>query len=354
MAKKETTPAQEFFDQVRMYDTEADLDAVNEVFANKTVIENRLAKDILAVIEEIGDDYGLLVKKEIFLGLVPEEPGPEVQQATQHVQFSFLKNLEHEGIIKNLKEIRKDKFDDGGQRVEVFAIMSFYPNELKKYLTNEFPRRKQNKTTTDLLDGFLYGNPKQKALSKKILETNLGINNDLHERVELLESKNSKNKISSRLKDLPTDLTWKDVTITFIDEVTVEITTKNFGHRYTYEELGFSKANTKDKKAGKQWLLLAAMANILSHGNPSIDEMARVLEFHGERGRMALLQTKRYLSIKLSGLFEIWNDPIIFSKKDQHYILQFTLKPLPILRSDKDPRRVGITYNDDIEYNEND
>src|SRR3989344_3547336 len=141
MIKKKKTPAQECFEGVRMYEVGADWDAVRRVFARKNAIEDELVKDILATVKNI-EDFGLLVRKEVFLGLVPEEPSPEVQQATQNIQFTFLRELEHEGAIKDLKEITKEEFDGENQWLEKYAVMSFYPNELRNYLKNELPLKR--------------------------------------------------------------------------------------------------------------------------------------------------------------------------------------------------------------------
>ena len=128
------TPAQEFFEQVKMYNVGADWDAVHRVFLRKNLIENKLVNDLLTEIKEIKDDYGLLVRREIFLGVVPEEPDPEVELAEHHLKFSFLRELEHEGVIKNLREIKKEQTDEGSQWVENYAAITFYPSKLKNFL----------------------------------------------------------------------------------------------------------------------------------------------------------------------------------------------------------------------------
>lgn len=132
--RKKHTPAQEFFEQVKMYDVEADWDAVGAVFERKDDIANRVAQDILSLIAEIKNDYDILVRKEVFLGLSPCAPSPEVELATQHVKFTFLRELERTGLVKDLRELTKEQFNEGNQSVERYAVISFYPSELKNYL----------------------------------------------------------------------------------------------------------------------------------------------------------------------------------------------------------------------------
>ena len=135
--KKETkkTLVQEFFEQVKIHDTGADWDAVESVFKRKDDIANEVARDILSLIAEIKDDFGTLVRKEVFLGVTPEEPNPEVELATQHVKFTFLRELERIGLVKDLREIKKEKFIEGSQWFEYYAAISFYSSVLKDHLS---------------------------------------------------------------------------------------------------------------------------------------------------------------------------------------------------------------------------
>jgi len=143
--KKKKTSVQEFFEEVEMYNTGVDWNAVEHVFAQKTAIEDELIKDILATIKNI-EDYGILVKKEVSLGLTPEEPGSEVQQAKQNIQFSFLRELEHDGVIKNLREITKEESDNENYWSEIYAVINFYPKNLRDYLIYELPVKRQNES----------------------------------------------------------------------------------------------------------------------------------------------------------------------------------------------------------------
>ena len=90
--KKEKTPAQRFFDEVRMYDVGADWDNVQRVFLQKDKFEDEVVEEILSVIKEIKDKdfpYGVMVKKEIYLGIEPEDPSSEAALAIYHLKFKL-------------------------------------------------------------------------------------------------------------------------------------------------------------------------------------------------------------------------------------------------------------------------
>jgi hypothetical protein len=139
------TPTQRFFERVEMYNVGTNPKEIEQIYQSRIIIEDETISDILNLIKDI-EDSGLPVKKDVPLGLLPEEPDPMPQQVEQDIIFSFLRELEHEGIVRTVERKVKDENDElGNHWSEVYAEISFYPQKLKNYILNELPYIRQNK-----------------------------------------------------------------------------------------------------------------------------------------------------------------------------------------------------------------
>ena len=137
MKNIEKPPAQRFFDQIKLLDIGTNWDAVEDIFNKKNDILNKFAEYIIIQIDEIGSEMGEVfasIKKEISLGVAPEEPNAGPELAIQHLKTSFLKELEHIGVVNNFRETSREQFDNGSWWTVCYAEITFYPPELKKYL----------------------------------------------------------------------------------------------------------------------------------------------------------------------------------------------------------------------------
>ena len=106
-----------------------------------------------------------------------------------------MRELEHEGIIKHLNKIVKGESSEGSQWCEVLAEMSFYPNELRTYLVNMLPLKRQIHSSN-----LSTKNPAQLALDKKLEQAKRDVmESDIEElKKGLLEANNSNVKLMAR------------------------------------------------------------------------------------------------------------------------------------------------------------
>ena len=135
--KTEKTPARSFFERIKPYNINTNWNDVEKIFNKKSDILNNFSDEIITQIEEREKENGEFyapIKDEIFIGVAPEQPNAEPELFTQYLKISFLKELEHIGLVSNLKETSREEFDNGSWWIKCYVEITFFPSELKKYL----------------------------------------------------------------------------------------------------------------------------------------------------------------------------------------------------------------------------
>lgn len=135
-------------------DTDVDWEEVESVFSHKAEIVAGFANEILKVVDSISPDYyELFVRKEVPLAflIAGSNIDQTKEEALKNLKLSFLRNLEHSGLIANLTT-KVTSGDDIENQDAVFfsAWISFYPYKLYDYLKNKLPTDSQNDNLTQI------------------------------------------------------------------------------------------------------------------------------------------------------------------------------------------------------------
>lgn len=151
-----------------------------------------------------------------------------------------------------------------------------------------------------------------------------------------------------RAVDLPENARWEDIELRMKDPHTLAVFHKDKRIKdCDYGDLGFARANTRDRKPDKQWGLLLKFSIIAENRgvmNPTTEELSRDLQIT----KGALQKIKESLAKKLSSALGIHSDPFERYDIDKGYRLRFKLKPESILRGDGEVYASGQQYVDEI------
>lgn len=147
---------------------------------------------------------------------------------------------------------------------------------------------------------------------------------------------NKPNKKVEPVVKLPPEAKWEYLRCYLTDTRTllVKYNNKHIGY-YGYDELGFAKSNTTDKKPNKQWDLLQKIAMLYSYkdgklSEQTVKELTAMLKINNAN----LYQRKKSLSTTLQQAFGIEDDPFCEYLPTMGYRLKFKILPEPLLRKD--------------------
>ncbi len=167
-------------------------------------------------------------------------------------------------------------------------------------------------------------------------------------------NKKAGNKIESPYK-LPYGTEWERVEIKFKDADSIEVFNNKEKHcTVSYKDLGFYSGK-KNSKPDMPWLFLSSLAIAQSKDEKgaTVDDM--IFHLTSKKGGKKITkdncqQIKLKLSKKLREVFDVVDDPFWEYEKYRCYKTKFTLKPVPLMRTEDPYLTKRNKFDENFDY----
>ncbi len=251
---------------------------------------------------------------------------PAIQQAIS-IHQEILKTFDFSAFIRSVEEAQRSFIEFQKN----FSIFSAPKREMF------FPTREKSREVVIVKE--ISEQQEDRIADKVFARLQIGVS-DGSDRLHL----NTNNKIIN----IPKNASWESITIAFESPQEVTVCFKdNFVGRFSYDDLGFHRENTKLKRPNMAWGLLLILANSMEARKASIQDILS----GGYFKKIEAIHTSRSaLSKQLKKSFGISESPFYSYKQEGGYKTKFKLVPTSDMRHEELHMQSGSQDLREIDY----